>query len=75
MASISLIILNISLSFFYFGYSIVYLGSIDIATLKKIYVTDISDGTASGVLNGCVPIGALFGALGSTFFIARFSRR
>lgn len=75
MGTISAIALNISLSFFYFGYVIVYLGSIDVAVLKRIYSIDLSESTASGILNGVIPIGALFGALSSSFFIARFSRR
>lgn len=72
---ISLIVWNIALSSFYFGYSIVYLGQIDTNTLKDVFSIDLSKGTTEGVLNGCIPIGALFGALSSSFFISRFSRR
>jgi hypothetical protein len=72
---ISLIVLNICLSSFYFGYCIVYLGQIDIETIKKVFDIDLSPGTASGVLNGCIPIGALMGALSSSILIAKFSRR
>ena len=70
-----MIVLNICLSSFYFGYCIVYLGQIDIEVLQKIFNIDLSSGTAAGILNGCIPIGALLGALSSSVLIARFSRR
>lgn len=72
---ISLIVWNIALSSFYFGYSIVYLGQINTNTLKDVFSIDLSNGTTEGLLNGCIPIGGLFGALSSSFFISRFSRR
>lgn len=72
---ISLIVWNIALSSFYFGYSVVYLGQIETPTLQNIFSIDLSRGTTEGVLNGCIPIGALFGALSSSYFINRFSRR
>jgi hypothetical protein len=72
---ISLIVWNICLSSFYFGYCIVYLGQVKTETLQDIFNIDISKGTTEGILNGCIPIGALLGALCSSFFIARFSRR
>lgn len=75
MFKISLIIINITLSSFYFGYTIVSLGSVDIDTLKDVYDITLSDGTASGLLNGCIPIGALIGALSSSIIIAKFSRK
>lgn len=73
--SISLMVFNIALSSFYFGYIIVYLGQIPIKTLKEIFTIDLDDGTASGVLNGCIPVGALVGALSSSILISKFSRR
>jgi len=35
----------------------------------------MNEGAAQGILNGCIPIGALFGALGSSLLISRYSRR
>lgn len=72
---ISLIVLNISLSSFYFGYVIVYFGQLDIATIKDIFHIDLDETTAKGVLNGIIPVGALFGALGSSFLLKKLSRR
>lgn len=72
---ISLMVLNICLSSFYFGYCVVYLGQIDPETLVKIFDIPLTPATASGVLNGCIPIGALLGALSSSVLIAKFSRR
>ena len=37
--------LNVALSSFYFGYTIVYLGTIPTDTIKDIYHTTISNGT------------------------------
>jgi hypothetical protein len=42
---------------------------------SKFFSIDLDDGTASGVLNGCIPVGALVGALISSILIAKFSRR
>ena len=67
--------LNLALGYFYFGYSLVYLGAIPIKTIMKAYDITINQAVAAGLLNGCIPIGALFGALGSSFILARFSRR
>lgn len=75
MMLISMIAWTISLSSFYFGYCMVYLGSIPIQTLKTIFGITLSDSVAQGLLNGCIPIGALFGSLSSSLFISKFSRR
>jgi len=75
MIKICLIIWNIALSSFYFGYCIVYLGSIEIQTIKQIFGITVGDSVAQGLLNGCIPIGALVGALSSSLLISRFSRR
>ena len=68
-------VLTYSLSTFYFGYSLVYFGAIPIETTIHFYRIRVGRAIASGVINGCVPIGALFGALLSVFLIAHFSRR
>lgn len=75
MFKIAVIVWNIAFSSFYFGYCIVYLGSIPIETLKDVFGITLDDGTAQGLLNGCIPIGALAGALSSSLLISRFSRR
>lgn len=72
---ITLIALNITLSSFYFGYCVVYFGQLDIEAILKILSFDIDPNLAKGLLNGCIPIGALFGALSSSFLINKFSRR
>ena len=74
--TITLMIMNLALGSFYFGYCIVYFGQLDIDTILKIidYQTDDSS-TAKGLLNGCIPVGALFGALSSSVLIANLSRR
>lgn len=53
----------------------VSLNFIPIATLKDIYSIDLDDSVTQGILNACVPVGALFGALSSSFIIAKLSRR
>jgi hypothetical protein len=72
---VSAIAWNIALSSFYFGYCIAYLGTLPIHTIKKVFTTEMEDATTQGLLNGCIPIGALFGALSCSFFLKRFSRR
>lgn len=72
---ISLIVLNIALSSFYFGYAIVYFGQLNINTIREIFNVDLEETTAKGVLNGCTPVGALIGALASSFLIKKLSRR
>jgi hypothetical protein len=41
----------------------------------SVFQIDFDKGVMQGILNGCVPIGALTGALISSIVIARFSRR
>lgn len=66
---------NITLASFYFGYGLVYLGTIPVETLMKVYHIDFDKGVTQGILNGCVPIGALCGALMSSIVISKFSRK
>ena len=72
---ISLVVLNITLSAFYFGYSIAYFGQLDIATMLNILDFDIDPSTAKGILNGCIPVGGLVGALCSSILIRKLSRK
>jgi nitrate reductase gamma subunit len=79
---ISLLVWNTAISFFHYGYYLVYLGfnlfhlgAIPIQTILNAYVVDANKEVAQGILNGCIPVGALIGAAGSSFIIRRFSRR
>ena len=72
---IILIGLNLSLAYFYFGYCLTYLATIPISTIVKVYSIEIDPPIASGLLNGCIPIGGLFGALGTSLILKYFSRR
>lgn len=78
MCQISLIILNIALSSFYFGYNMVYLSQINADELTT-NIFPKPDGfdvpLASGLLNGCIPAGGLIGALSSSIFLRLLSRR
>jgi hypothetical protein len=54
----------------------VYFSQLNIKTMLNIldyHKMDVN--TASGLLNGCIPIGALFGALLSSIFVRYTSRR
>lgn len=72
---IGLIVANIALGFFYFGYCLVYFGSIPITTILKAYHAAIDQGVAQGILNGCIPVGGFLGSMASSYIIARLSRR
>lgn len=74
-AQITLIVLNIALSCFYFGYCIVYFGQIQIEAIRDLIGFDVDLNVAKGLLNGCIPVGALLGALSSSILIKKFSRR
>jgi hypothetical protein len=74
-AKVLMAIVNISLSAFYFGYTILYLSVIDFGTVIKIYGIEMEPSTAEGILTFCVPLGGLFGALSSSYFIRNLSRR
>jgi hypothetical protein len=52
-----------------------HLGSLPIDTIIRVYSVDINKAVAQGLLNGCIPIGALVGAVSSAFIIQRFSRK
>jgi len=70
-----LLIANVSLSSFYFGYTIIYLSVIDFTVVMDIYAIDISKSDAEGLLTFCVPLGGCLGALASSYFINKVSRR
>jgi hypothetical protein len=72
---ILMIIFNIALSSFYFGYSMVYLSSIDFATIYNLFNITINYQVAQGILVACIPIGGGLGAVSSSLLLSRFSRR
>lgn len=68
-------VLNVALSSFYFGYTMVYFGQLDINAMLNVLSFDIDPNVAKGLLNGSVTIGGLLGALGSSVLINKLSRR
>jgi hypothetical protein len=73
---ITFMIINIALSSFYFGYCVVYFGQLDTQTMLHIIKYDeLNTSVAKGLLNGCIPVGALIGALSSSFLLKNLSRR
>lgn len=72
---ILLVISNVSLSSFYFGYTIIYLSVLDFNLVIRIFDINISRSLAEGLITSCVPIGGLIGAYFSSYFIKHLSRR
>lgn len=70
-----LMVLNIALSSFYFGYSMVYFGQLDISAILDVLSFSMDPNVAKGLLNGCIPVGGLFGALSSSLLLSKLSRR
>ena len=64
-----MIIFNIALSSFFFGYAMVYLPSIDFDAIYKMYGIQINKQFAQGILVACVPIGGGLGAVSSSLLI------
>lgn len=69
--------INAALASFYVGYALVYISTFqDFSTIIDIY--DIRIGTedvTESVITGCVPIGAMVGALASSLLLSKLSRR
>jgi hypothetical protein len=70
-----LIVLNLSLSNFYFGYCLVYISTVDFTLVIDVWKVPFPLETARGILTGCIPIGALIGAILGKKLIHLFSRR
>jgi MFS family permease len=70
-----LIVINLSLSNFYFGYCLVYISTVEFEGVIKTFGVNMPLETARGILTGCIPFGALFGALLGKKLIHVFSRR
>lgn len=69
------IIIIISLSSFYFGFSLTYLETISDAVLIEFYGNVIEESGTRPVLTGAMPIGAIFGSLFANILMKRFTRR
>lgn len=70
-----LIALNCSLSSFYIGYCLVYMGAMPFETIVNVFGIVMEENAARGMLNGVVMIGAIIGALSSFLLFLNFSRR
>lgn len=66
---------SIALASIYFGYIQVYLGAIKIETIVSVYHIEFDQSLAQGILNGCIPFGAIFGSLSIQFLLSKISRR
>ena len=63
------------MSSFYFGYTLIYLSAIDFAVIAQEYSIDFDVNLAQGIMQGIMPIGGTIGALTSTYFVSKLSRR
>lgn len=70
-----MIVLNLSLSNFYFGYCLVYISTVDFHLVMDVWNVPFDLEIGRGILTGCIPIGALFGALLGKKLIHVLSRR
>ena len=70
-----LMVLNLCLSPFYFGYSIQYLGTFKFENIMEIFHIDMDIDLAKGLYNACIPIGGGIGALTSFFLLKNLSRK
>lgn len=69
--------INAALAAFYVGYALVYISTFqDFNTIIQIYGIQVGgQDTTESVVTGCVPIGAMIGALSSSLLLKKFSRR
>ena len=72
---ITMMAINIALSSFFFGYCNNYFATINIHTMIDIYGIPLEPSTASGILNGLMPLFSMVGTIICNFFISRYSRR
>jgi riboflavin transporter FmnP len=70
-----LMICNIALSSFYFGYLNNYFSTLPIETMVAVYHIPLSLGAASGIVNGIAPFSSIIGAAATFQFITQISRR
>jgi hypothetical protein len=69
MTTICLIVVNITLSSFYFGYSCIYYASVPSETINRLYHINFDTATAEGFLNGAFSLGGLVGSCLSSFLL------
>lgn len=72
---LTLMVCNIALSSFYFGYLNNYFSTLSIETMIDVYSIPLKPSSASGVVNGIVPLSSIIGALMSYHLITKMSRR
>ena len=68
-------VLNICMSPYYFGYNLAYFGTFEYQNIKEIFHVTLEDNLANGLLQGCIPVGAGIGALGSFLLLKYLSRK
>jgi hypothetical protein len=68
-------VLNISLSSFYFGYTVIYYSTISPDTISRLYHITYDNSIAEGLLNGAVSAGGLIGSYLSSLLLHHLSRR
>ena len=59
----------------YFAYTLIYLSAVDFKVIANNYSIDFDIDLAQGIFQGILPIGGSMGAVSSTFFISKLSRR
>ena len=70
------VVLTAALGSLFFGYSLAYISSIPIEqTISNVGDNGWSNNTVKGVMSGIIPIGAGLGALSSSIFNQKFTRR
>lgn len=74
-AVVCLMVFNISLSAFYFGYTFIYYAAIPPETVSKLYHIGYDNALAEGLLNGAISIGGLGGSFLSSPLLHHLSRR
>jgi hypothetical protein len=73
--TITLIVCNIALSTFYYGYLNNSFSTLNIVTMIQIFQIPLSPGTALGVVNGIIPLSSIVGAAINYHFVTKLSRR
>jgi hypothetical protein len=72
-----LVCFNAALAAFYVGYALVYISTFQsFKTIIDIYGIQIGgDDTTESLVTGCLPVGAMIGALSSSLLLKKLSRR
>ena len=67
--------ITICISEIYFGYTLIYLSAIDFPVIAQVFSIDFNVHFAQGLFQAIVPVGGAIGAISSTYFISKLSRR